>query len=288
MKQPGWIVIVGGVLLALLGATTPVAQQSAFERLLGQPPLQETETALPRPTLTPLPRPTLTPIPTQQSRPEKSPSEYPDIRWSQAAALIQNPLNQSILMITVRGLNAGKADGSSDAVLYYNGETLRLLDVLPTRTNDWVRERDDVAGTLTLSLGQLTSSEQVTMQVRFLVLRTTTTTIRLIRTDGRDRANPLFLNLESSTIGPIRLTTQQNGATITIAGRGYKPGEKLAVWANTRQNRAVAIEGEFTALTDDDGSINLAIPFPEGNGMSIVVYGQLSDVTGIADIGQLP
>ena len=243
----------------------------------------------PRPTLTPIPRLTLTPVPTNESGPEPSPREQsPDIQWSQAASLVQSTPNQSILAITIRAVNVGRGDGGSNANLSYDSKTLRLLDVTPTRTQDWVRNHDEAAGMLTLALGRLAPNEQTTMQVQFLVLRMTTTTIRTVRDDGLDRANPLFLSLENPTVGPIKLTWQQKGAIITILGRGYKPGEQLSLWMNTRQNVTATVKGEFSVLTDNDGSINLMIPFPDQDVVSIVVYGRRSDVTGIVEFAQLP
>jgi hypothetical protein len=190
-----------------------------------------------------------------------------------------------MLPITVRGVNIGNGSGRSDAILSYDPAALRLLDAVPLRSSDWVRTRDDAAGTLTLAVGTLAPDEQAMIQVRFLIQQNNSTTIRLVRDDARDRANPLFLDLAHVTEDPIPLTVQQIGSTITITGRGYKPGETLVLWANTRQGSVIAIDETFTAMNDEDGSIDLLLPVPEPDVASIVVRGDMSDVLGVAEVG---
>src|SRR5437868_3240908 len=201
------------------------------------------------------PEPTPTPAPT--SIPDPTPDQpvrevSPDIRWSQAIERSQSVPAQSIVSIAIHGRNIGEGAGGSDGILRYDPTVLRLLDALPLRPGDWVRERDDPAGLLTIAFGELAPGAHATMYVRFVMLQSTTTVIRLTRSDGQDRANPLFLVPNTSNDGPMRLTTRWNDAAVMIIGHGYKPGEQLSLWANTKQEHAVAIEGSFIAGSDDD------------------------------------
>lgn len=234
-------------------------------------------------TLAQPPRPTLTPRP-QLPAPGSSRDggESADIRWTQAISLSQS---QDMLSIAVRGINIGDGSGRSDAMLFYDPAVLRLLDAVPLRAIDWVRARDDAAGTLTLALGTLTPGEQTTLQVRFRIRQRTSTMLRLVRNDAHDRANPLFLDLAHVTGDPIPLAARQTGSTITITGRGYKPGEMLALWANTRQGSVIAIGETFSAMHDEDGSVDLSVPLPAPDVVSIVVRGEMSEVLGVAEVG---
>jgi hypothetical protein len=265
------IVIVGASLLMLLIRLWPITTEKI---VAAQSPEQSS-----RPTLTPIIRPTLTPASTS---PPHSPSNerVVDVRWSQVLSDIQRLEHMTIFSLTVRGENMGSDSGSSAAILHYHTGVLRLLDVLPYRTIDWIPAHDEVKGKLTLGLGSVASGEQVRMRVRFVALRSAHTVIRLVRDDEQDHANPLFLNLEALSVEPIKLTGQENGSVFIITGRGYKPGEQLFLWANTRQDRAVAIDGEFFVLRDDDGSINLTLPPLQQDVESIVVYGRMSEVVG--------
>lgn len=259
--------ILGGGVLLLVGLATWIGS--------GATPTQAQQ--LP-------PRPTLTPQrPTELGDSHGSTSS--NVLWSQSISSTHHGPDRSILSIVVRAVNVGGTDGSSDAIMYYDPLVLGLLDAVPSRPIDWVRARDDAAGTLTLAFGRLAPDEQTTMQIRFLIQEQTSSAVRLMRTDERDRANPLFLNLMKVASEPIQLTAQQPGSMLTVAGRGYKPGERLALWVNTSQDRAVAIEGIFTAMNDGDGSINLTVPLPNqiiGEVVSIVVYGRMSDAIGVA------
>lgn len=248
-----------------------------------------TLTPIVRPTLTPIVRPTLTPPPAVPSPPAVTPDassnqQSADIRWSQVLSDVQHLQQVTLFSISVRGENRGSASGDSAAILHYDPATLRLLDVTAFRATDWVRAHDVFAGQITLVLGNVVPGEQIGMRARFVILQPTDTTIRLIRDDAKDRGNPLFLNLRDVSIEPIKLMLQENASTITMLGRGYKPGERLVLWANTGQESVIAIEETFTAMNDEDGSVDLRLPLPEPDVISIVVRGDISGVIGVAKV----
>jgi hypothetical protein len=223
-------------------------------------------------------------IHTQPSPAASSQAPPPDVRWSQGLSQARSTPDQSILAIVIRGKNVGKGSGGSDAILHYDPAVVRLLDAAPMRISDWVRTRDDTAGTLTLALGELARDQDAMIYVRFLVVHHAPTVIRLVRTDGRDRANPLFLTADALDNAPLALTTEQTSTTIKISGRGFKPGEALALWANTRQGQAITIADGFRATNDADGSVSLLISLPAGDILSVVVYGRLSNAVGVAQV----
>jgi hypothetical protein len=92
-----------------------------------------------------------------------------------------------------------------------------MLDATPIRAGDWVRSRDDIAGTLNLALGSLAHHQQGGLRVRFLAIQPVSRTIvRTIRDDGQDLANPLFLSLGAFIDGPYLLTVERTSSGVKI------------------------------------------------------------------------
>jgi hypothetical protein len=278
MRQHAFVFRMIGSLMLLVDLMFLPAHNVEPSRALAQ----ETSSSLP-----PRPSPPLPPRPEPTANPAPSPPEdgaLPDIRWSQALSISQSAEQPSVLSITVRAVNLGDGDGSSNAILAYDPEVLQILDATPMRSTDWVRARDDAAGMLTLAIESLASEAEAILQLRFFIQQETNTIVHLVRADGRDRANPLFLNLARLFEVSLNLMAEQHDTTLTITGRGYKPGEKLAVWANTRQDGAITIEDAFVAMNDDDGSVSLTIPMLDQGIVSVVVYGQISEVTSVVEV----
>ncbi|HEX6292148.1 MAG TPA: hypothetical protein VFZ66_23370 [Herpetosiphonaceae bacterium] len=223
------------------------------------------------------------PCPTPPGSPAPPSAAMADIHWSQTATPSQGARVGSLLTVWAKGRNVGQGSGSSDAILAYDPALLRLLDVTPQRDGDWVRSRDDEQGTITLALGSLAPGEASRLPIRFLVLRAAPETVlTLVRADGEDRANPLFLELGQEITGPLRFTMTATAAGSEIRGRGYKPGERLALWTNRQGGPPRAIEGRFAAQADPDGTVAITLP-PLGEDVtSVVVAGQTSEVVGLA------
>ncbi|HEY0735781.1 MAG TPA: hypothetical protein VGD69_12795 [Herpetosiphonaceae bacterium] len=227
----------------------------------------------------PCPAPTPTnpyPAPSDEAAPA-------DVLWSQAATPSRGAVAGSLLTIKVRAYNVGRGSGRSDAILAYDPEVLTLLDAQPQRPGDWIRARDDRRGTLTISVGELRPRDFALVPVRFLVAGTAPdTTLRLARDDGRDLGNPLFLAIGVQLDGPLVLTAER-GATLRLAGRGFKPGETLSIWGNRGDGTTVALGGGY-AGDDRDGTLALSLPAPASGITSIVVHGRISGVTGLLDL----
>ncbi|HYF64234.1 MAG TPA: hypothetical protein VD886_15540 [Herpetosiphonaceae bacterium] len=268
---PGTYTLIGRFSRMLSGTLTLVAETTATIFVESPCRQEPTPTAAPQPTVTAGPESTIP----------------PNVLWTQRAAPSRGAEAGSIVTLTVRGWNAG-AGGTSDALLRYNPQHLRLLDARPAREDDWVRERDDAAGTVRIALGYLAPDTATSMDLRFLVLDSDTDTVlRLIRDDGADRANPIFLRLGAFSDGPLRLGMSEHNAALSVTGRGYKPGERVSLWINPQQGAPRSIEGDFWASADPDGSVSLSIPAPDTTDVSLVVYGQTSQVTGVVDLATL-
>lgn len=233
------------------------------------------------------PTPAPSPIPSTQPTPQPAPSPdaRPDIQWSQRATPSRGVAVDEIVMIAVRGTNAGNAGGSSSALFRYDPALLRLLDAQPGRTGDWVRDRDDAAGTLTLTFGRIESRESATLLLRFRALRPNAETLlRLVRDDGQDQANPLFLSLGTTIDGPLPLEVIETDTPLVLRGRGYKPGESIAVWGNTREGRAVPLAAVASAAENEAGTVELQLSSLDNSITSVVVVGRLSGVTSVVDL----
>ena len=225
---------------------------------------------------------TIEPSPVPSAEPTVEPDVAPaDIRWWQQASPSQGVPVGEIVTMTVQGVNIGQRRGGSHAVVQYDPAALRLLDATPLRTVDWVRGRDDAAGILTLALGSLAHNEHGGLRVRFLATqRLPLTAIRVIRDDGQDHANPIFLSLGALIDGPYVLTVQRSADALKVAGRGYKPGEPISIWANTSSGKTLAIAVDVRADNHQDGVVQLQLPIPGPDITSFVVYGRSSGVVG--------
>jgi hypothetical protein len=268
---PGTYTLIGRFSRMLSDTLTLVAETTATIYVESPCRQEPTPTAAPQPTVTKGSEATIP----------------PNVLWSQRANPSRGAEAGSIVTLTVRVWNAG-AGGTNEAMLSYDPQHLRLLDARPLREDDWVREHDDAMGTVRIALGYLAPNAAASMDLRFLVLSSDTDTVlRLIRDDGMDRANPIFLRLGSFSDGPLSLAISEVNKILSVTGRGYKPGERVSLWVNPQQGAPRSIEGDFWANADADGSVSLAIPAPDTTDMSLVVYGQVSQVTGVADLGTL-
>lgn len=233
-------------------------------------------------TITIAPDCAIEPSPVPSAEPTIEPDVAPaDIRWLQQASPSQGVPVGEIVTVTVRGVNIGQRRGGSHAVVHYEPAALRLLDATPIRAGDWVRRRDDAAGTLTLALGSLAHNEQGGLRVRFLAMQSIPlTAIRVIRDDGQDHANPIFLSLGRLIDGPYPLTVQRSSTALKVTGRGYKPGEPISMWANTSSGKTLAIAVDAGVDYHQDGDVELQLPIPGPDIASLVVYGRSSGVVG--------
>jgi hypothetical protein len=226
----------------------------------------------------PMPEPSAGPSPA-------APAKLPDIQWSQGATPSRGAAVGAIVVVAVRGANAGAGTGGSAGILGYDPALLRLLDAQPSRADDWVRDRDDAAGMLTLAFGPLAPQERATLVVRFRVLGPTAeTVIRLTREDGEDRGNPLVLSLGATRDGPLSLDVTETATQLVLRGRGYKPGEPLAVWGNTVDGRSAPIAAPVQAGDDDAGTVTVQLGPLDESITSLVVMGKISGVTSTATL----
>ncbi|GAB4205914.1 MAG: hypothetical protein OHK0022_32450 [Roseiflexaceae bacterium] len=204
------------------------------------------------------------------------------VRWSQALTTTALLGQRPAIALLVRAFNDGQGSGPSEAVMSYDPNVLELIDVTPQRDTDWVRSRNDNDGTLVITLGDLAPEEQMTLRVRFVVRRSIATSVRLSRVDGRDRANPVLLVPERRGPAPVVLGVRRSSDAVVITGAGYKPGEPLVAWVNTRRGQVVALDGRWIAGQDDNGNVELTLVLPPEEIASVVVYGRWSSVLGVA------
>ncbi|HEX6292820.1 MAG TPA: hypothetical protein VFZ66_26785 [Herpetosiphonaceae bacterium] len=224
------------------------------------------------------------PCPTPTPDPPDTIAAPADVLWSEAALPSRGATPGAIVTVSVRAFNAGRGAGASSARLSYDPAVLDVLDAQPQRADDWIRARDDRGGTLTIAVGALRPQEQTVVPIRFRVAGAApTTTLRLVRDDGLDLGNPLFLTIGRRLDGPLELQAERHGTVLGVTGRGFKPGEVLSVWGNRADGSAVALGGGRTH-DDRDGTITLNVQAPAAGVTSIVVVGRISGVTGLLDL----
>ena len=200
-----------------------------------------------------------------------------DIRWRQQ--VVEATSNQ--LVIDVYATNYGQGLGSGEALLNYDSELLQLIEAQPTREHDWIRSHDQTTGNVQIALAPI--SPQDTQRVRLVFAQHQTSgisSIRIVRDDGKDWANPLFLDLSQPHNTLIAVEHQTMQAQLRLRGKGYKPGERLSLWLNLPTGQTKAIAGIFSTNVDADGTIDLWVDLPAERYSSIVVQGQQSQVIG--------
>ncbi|GAA5529012.1 hypothetical protein Hgul01_02815 [Herpetosiphon gulosus] len=200
-----------------------------------------------------------------------------DIRWRQQ--VVDTASNQ--LVIDVYATNYGQGLGASDALLTYDPVLLQLREAQPTREDDWIRSHDQTTGKVQIAFAPI--SPQDTQRLRLVFAQHETSgmiSIRIVRDDGKDWANPLFLNLAQPRNTLLTVEHQTLQAQLRLRGKGYKPGERLSLWLNLANGQTKAIAGIFSSNFDQDGTIDLLVNLPTERYSSIVVQGQQSQVIG--------
>lgn len=200
-----------------------------------------------------------------------------DIRWRQQ--VVDTASNQ--LVIDVYATNYGQGLGASDALLTYDPVLLQLREAQPTREHDWIRSHDQTTGTVQIAFAPI--SPQDTQRLRLVFIQRQTngiSSIRLVREDGQDWANPLFLDLAQPHNTLLKVDHQATQTQLRLRGKGYKPGERLSLWLNLANGQTKAIAGIFSSNLDQDGTIDLLVNLPTELYNSIVVQGQHSQVIG--------
>ena len=200
-----------------------------------------------------------------------------DIRWRQQ--VMDTATNQ--LVIDVYATNYGQGLGASDALLTYDPAVVALIEAQPTSEDDWIRSHDQTTGNVQIALAPI--SPQDTRRLRLVFIQhqiSGMSTIRLVRDDGKDWANPLFLDLAQPSQPLMRLEHQITQSQLHLFGKGYKPGERLSIWLNQPNGRTEAVLGVFNAKLDPDGTLELWMDLPTERYSSIVVQGQQSQVIG--------
>ncbi|WP_110516859.1 hypothetical protein [Herpetosiphon llansteffanensis] len=200
-----------------------------------------------------------------------------DIRWRQQ--IVDTPSNQ--LVIDVYATNYGQGIGPSEAVLSYDPAVVSLIEAQPTREADWIRSHDQTTGNVQIALAPINPQDTQRLRLVFIQHQTSgMSTIRLVRDDGKDWANPLFLDLAQPSQLLIRLEHRTTQAQLRLRGKGYKPGERLSLWLNLPTGQTKAIAGIFNSNGDQDGTIDLWVDLPTERYTSIVVQGQQSQIIG--------
>jgi hypothetical protein len=230
------------------------------------------------------PCPTPTPQPSSAPTPSNTPRLPADVLWSQNALPSRGVRSGALLMVNLRAYNAGRGSGGSDAILFYDPRAITLLDAQPRRDGDWIRAHDDRQGRLVISVGELRPRDSAIVPLRFLATGALPTTeLRLARDDGKDIGNPLFVTIGGWNDEPLPLRAERTGATITLHGRGFKPGEPLSAWGNRPDGSTIALGGGY-ARDDRDGTIALELSAPAESISSIVVQGRISAAIGRLDL----
>ncbi len=200
-----------------------------------------------------------------------------DIRWRQH--VVNASSNQ--IVIDVDATNYGQGIGPSEAVLTYDPAVVGLIEAQPTRDDDWIRSHDQTTGNVQLALAPI--SPQDTRRLRLVFIQRQTSgmsSIRLVRDDGKDWANPLFLDMAKPSQALILLEHQTTQAQLHLRGKGYKPSERISLWLNLPTGQTKAIAGIFNSNVDQDGTIDLWVDLPTERYTSIVGQGQQSQIIG--------